>query len=96
MKWLEIIELNYGAKKPKLIEHDLEGLVENLNKERAKQEINVYSRVSEEIDFSIHLHHKSENIEKSGSPLGINLSSVLTKFGLVKHSVWVWIKKYNL
>lgn len=89
MKWLEIIELNYVEKKPKLIEHDLEGLVEKLNKERDEQVINVYSRVSEEIDFSIHLHHKSENIEKSGSPLSINLSSVLSKFGLVKHSVWV-------
>jgi len=87
MKWLEIIEL--CRKKPKLIEHDLEGLVEKLSKERDEQLINVYSRVSEEIDFSIHLNHKSENIKKSGSPLGINLSSVLSKFGLVKHSVWV-------
>ncbi len=51
MKWLEIIELNYVEKKPKLIEHDLEDLVEKLNKERDEQVINVYSRVSEEIDF---------------------------------------------
>ena len=89
MKWLEIIELNYVEKKPQLIEHDLESLVEKLCKKRDEQVISIYSRVSEEIDFSIHLHHKSENIEKSGSQLGINLSSVLSKFGLVKHSVWV-------
>ena len=89
MKWLEIIELNFGEKKPKLIEHDLEGLVEKLNKERNQHVINVYSRVSDEIDFSIHLHHKSENLEKSGSPLGLNLTSELRKFGSIKHSVWV-------
>jgi len=89
MKWLEIIELNYVEKKPKLIEHDLESLVEKLRKKRDEQVISIYSRVSEEIDFCIHLHHKSENIEKSGSQLGINLSSVLCKFGLVKHTVWV-------
>jgi len=89
MKWLEIIELNYGENKPKLIENDLEALVKSFKKEKDEQVIHVYSRVSEEIDFSIHLHHKSEGIEKSGSQLGISLSSVLYKFGLVKHSVWV-------
>jgi len=69
MNWLEIIELNYGESKPKLIENDLEALVIKLNKEKVQQVIHVYSRVSEKIDFSIHLHHKSENIAKNGSSL---------------------------
>ena len=89
MKWLEIIELNYVEKKPKLIEHDLESLVEKLSKKRDEQVISIYSRVSDEIDFSIHLHHKSENIEKNGSLLGITLSTVLKEFGMIQHKVWV-------
>jgi len=89
MNWLEIIELNYGENKPKLIENDLEALVKKLNKEKARHVIHVYSRVSEEIDFSIHLHHKSKNIEKNGSLLGITLSTVLKEFGMIQHKVWV-------
>jgi hypothetical protein len=89
MKWLEIIELNYGESKPKLMENDLEALAKKLNKEKAQQVINVYSRVSEEIDFCIHLHHKSDNIEKNGSLLGITLSTVLKEFGMIQHKVWV-------
>ena len=89
MNWLEIIELNYGENKPKLIENDLESLIKKFNKEKDQQVIQVYSRVSEEIDFSIHLHHKSDNLEKNGSSLGISLSNVLKEFGMIQHKVWV-------
>ena len=89
MNWLEIIELNYGENKPKLIENDLEALVKKLNKEKARHVIHVYSRVSEEIDFSIHLHHKSDNLEKNGSLLGKSLTNVLKEFGMIQHKVWV-------
>jgi 5-methylcytosine-specific restriction endonuclease McrBC GTP-binding regulatory subunit McrB len=89
MKWLEIIEFNSGDRKPKFIEKDLESLIEKLKNESDQEQIKVYSRVAEEIELSIHLHHKSKNINKNGSPLGLKLSSALKKAGFVNHSIWV-------
>ena len=89
MNWLEIIEINYGENKPKLIENDLETLIKKFNKKKDQQVIQVYSRVSEEIDFSIHLHHESDSLEKNGSSLGISLSNELKEFAMIQHKVWV-------
>ena len=35
-----------------------------------------YCSVSAEIDFSIHMHHRTNSITKRGSPLGKSLSSI--------------------
>ena len=89
MKWLEIIEFSSAGRKPKFIERDFQSLIVEIDKERDEKAIKVYSRVAEETDFSIHLHHDSIIIENSGSQLGLNLKSTLKKFGDVIHTIWI-------
>ena len=89
MKWLEIIELRSTGKKRTLLELELQNLISDVNQEAKQQAIKVYSRVIVDTDFSIHLYHDSEKIEKSGSPLGLRLASALKEYGLVNHSVWI-------
>jgi hypothetical protein len=60
-----------------------------VNQEARQQKIKVYSHITVETDFSIHLYHDSKEADISGSPLGSRLASALKKFGLVNHSVWV-------
>ena len=89
MKWLEIIEFNSRENDPRLVEQNFEVLIEKLKEDGDHCVSKVYSRVSDEIDFSIHLHHKSKDIEKHGTSLGRNISSELIKIGSIKHRVWV-------
>ncbi|MCP5062957.1 MAG: hypothetical protein GY936_10890 [Ignavibacteriae bacterium] len=89
MKWLEIIEFNSEEINTEFIEKDIESLIEKLKKGNDPKIIKVYSRVSAEIDFSIHMHQRTNSITKRGSSLGKSLSSILREFGTIKHNVWV-------
>ncbi len=89
MKWLEIIELRSVGNNLKLLEPELKSLIEELNKESKQRAVKVYSRVTIESDFSIHLYHDSKEIDINGSTLGLHLVSILKEFGLINHSVWI-------
>lgn len=93
MKWLEIIELRSAGSQRALLESQLQSLINEVNQEARQQQIKVYSHITVETDFSIHLYHDSKEADISGSPLGLRLTSALKKFGLVNHSVWV--ERYN-
>ena len=93
MKWLEIIELRSTTSNRLLLESQLHGIVNNLDKETQKHKITAYSHVMIDNDFSIHLTHDSKNIEKNGSSLGLHLASLLKEYGMVNHSVWIELKK---
>ena len=88
MKWLEIIELRSASTNLKLLEPELKSLIEELNKEPGQYALKVYSRVTVDSDFSIHLLHNSHEVDINGSPLGLHLVSILKEFGLINHSVW--------
>jgi hypothetical protein len=89
MKWLEIIELRSAYGNKKLLESQLETLINEVDQETKKQDIKSYSRVMIDTDFSIHLFHDSKKVENSGSPLGLRLASALEAFGIVNHSIWI-------
>jgi len=93
MKWLEIIELRSVGSNRTLLEPQLQSLINDVNQETRQQKIKVYSHITVETDFSIHLLHDSKEADIGGSPLGLHLASALKKFGLVNHSVWV--ERYN-
>ena len=93
MKWLEIIELRSVESNRTLLESQLQSLINEVNQEARQQKIKVYSHITVETDFSIHLYHDSKEADISGSPLGQRLASALKEFGLVNHSVWV--DRYN-
>jgi len=89
MKWLEIIELRSVGDKRAVIELQLKSLINEVNQEARQQKIKVYSHLTVETDFSIHLHNDSKSADISGSPLGQRLASALREYGLVNHSVWI-------
>ena len=88
MKWLEIIELRSAGGNNKLLESQMEKLVNEVYERTAKNTVKAYCRLMVDTDFSIHLFHDSKKVEKSGSPLGLRLASALREFGLVNHSIW--------
>jgi hypothetical protein len=89
MEWLEIIEFKSEEIESKILEKDIENLIRKLKKESDEQAIKIYSRVAEVIDLSVHIHHRTIDIKKSGTPLGTDISKILREFGIIKHTVWV-------
>jgi len=89
MKWLEIIELRSAGGNNKLLESQMQKLVNDVYERTENNPVNAYCRLMIDTDFSIHLFHDSKKVEKSGSPLGLRLASALKEFGLVNHNIWV-------
>ena len=89
MTWLEIIELRSAGGNNKLLESQMQKLVNEVYERTKNNAVRVYCRLMIDTDFSIHLFHDSKKVEKSGSPLGLRLASALKEFGLVNHSIWI-------
>jgi len=89
MKWLEIIELRSAGGNNRLLESQIQKLVDEICKREENNAVKAYYRLMIDTDFSIHLFHNSKKVEKSGSPLGLRLTSALKEFGLVHHSIWI-------
>jgi len=89
MEWLEIIELRSAGGNSKLLESQMQKLVNDVYEGAKKNAVRAYCRLMIDTDFSIHLFHDSKKVEKSGSPLGLRLASTLKEFGLVNHSIWI-------
>jgi hypothetical protein len=89
MKWLEIIEFRSVGKNRTTMEKKINGLIDEVKQKMRQQAIKVYSHISVETDFSIHLYNDSDSADYGGSPLGQRLISALGEFGLVNHSVWI-------
>lgn len=88
MKLLEIIELRSVEINRNVLEKELKGLVTDLIKVEEVQNVKIYSRLRIDTYFSVHLFHDSEEIDVSGSSLGLRLASTLKDFGLVNHTIW--------
>jgi len=89
MKWLEIIELRSDVSNRWLLGKRLKSFVKEFEKEDKHRTIKVYSHVSVNSDFSIHLLHDSKKADINGSPIGLQLVSGLKEYGLINHNVWV-------
>jgi hypothetical protein len=89
MQWLEIIELRSAGGKSKLLESQMQKLVNDVYERAKNNPVKAYCRLMIDTDFRIHLFHDSKKVEKSGSSLGLRLTSALKEFGLVNHSIWI-------
>ena len=88
MKWLEIVELRATKNRKTMLESLLKNLFNEVGAGAQKQAIRIYSLVTVDTDFSVHLRHDSEMVETTGSPLGLQIKSALKEFGLVSHTIW--------
>ena len=75
MKWLEIIELRIVGSTRKLLESQLQNLVDKVNKTSKHKTIKIYNHSTVETDFSIHIFHDSKKVENSGSQLGQGIAA---------------------
>ena len=90
MKWLEIVEIRSIRSKRETLKAEMQELMKDEGKMMDEgQAIKIYNHVTVDSDFNIHLFHDSENVETSGSSLGLYLASFLKKHGLVNHSIWI-------
>lgn len=96
MKWIEIIELRSANSTREQLETDLQEFLDLVEEKKERQTVKVYSRMMIDTDFSIHLFHDSNKIERCGSPLGLRLVSGLKAYGMVNHTVWIEKQKDSL
>ena len=89
MKWIELIHLRTSYGNRKLLESKLQGLIDEVHREKKGQTIVAYSRMLIDSDFGIHILHDSIEVETNGSRLGLRLVDALKEFGLVNHSIWM-------
>ena len=51
--------------------------------------IKLFVNATVENDFSIHIQHDKKSLDDFGSPVGLQLISILKGFGLTHHTVWI-------
>lgn len=88
MKWAEVIVLRAAGSNREALESKLRKLIGDVEKEKKREAIKVYSRVLIDTDFCIRITHSSNQIKNGGSKLGLRIVSALKEFGLVNHSIW--------
>jgi hypothetical protein len=70
------------------LERVLQTLVESFKDGHNQGKIKIYRCYTVNSDYSIHLLHKSNKPETTGSELGHHLAASLKEFGLLNHQVW--------
>ncbi len=89
MKWIEIIEIRTMSRDRKLLESQLQSIIEEAKQESELMAVEIYNNLTVETDLSIHIFHDSKKADVSGSPLGLRLMSIIREYGLVSHSTWI-------
>ncbi len=89
MKWIEVIELRASGANRDILESTIERLVKEVDGEKDGPTIKSYIRGVMDTDYSVHLRHNSQAVEKEGSALGLHIAGAIKPFGLVNHSTWV-------
>jgi len=89
MRWLEFIKVQAAATQGQTTVPKLLDLVSDLKKMPGLVEADVCGHASVYGDFAILLLWDTDQSQRRGSPVGLNLNQALKKFGLVSHSVWI-------
>ena len=89
MRWLEFIKVQAAATQGQAAVPKLLDLVSDLKKTPGLVEASVCGHASDYGDFAILLLWDTDQSQRRGSLVGLNLNQVLKKFGLVSHSVWI-------
>jgi hypothetical protein len=89
MRWLEFIKIQAAATQGQAVVPKLLDLVSDLKKTPGLVEASVCGHASVYGDFAILLLWDTDQSQRRGSPVGLNLNQFLKKFGLLSHSVWI-------
>lgn len=86
MKYLEIIELRSIKHDKRELELQLKNLINKIKQEFPQIKIKLYSHISIDTDFSIHIF--SDLNEYIKDP-GVLIKSSLNEFGITNVSIWI-------
>lgn len=89
MKFLEVIELRSSDCHKTDLAPVLRKLVKDVSEKAADHCITIYSHMTIDTDFRIHLLHGSMEAQSERSPLGLQIAAILKEYGLVNHSIWI-------
>lgn len=92
MRWLETIKVQSATGKEETTENELNILAREVQKNPDLQGLRVAivsSHASVPGYFALRLFWDTDDLQASGSLLGMNLAQSLKVFGLVDHSVWI-------
>ena len=87
MKWLEIIEVRIKEGKSKVFEQLLNQLEKEEN--RNMKIVRIFRHCNISTDYSFHLYHQSDRLDRDGSQLGLNLAAAFREMGIVHYNTWV-------
>ncbi|MBT8397279.1 MAG: hypothetical protein HKO65_19875 [Gemmatimonadetes bacterium] len=85
MNTLEVIHLRMTGVDPATLAKNIRAAVEP-SSEQIEMKIYLHERV--ETDLCVHLHREVDERGDQISKLGIQLASMLRRYGIVEHSVW--------
>ena len=88
MNFLEVIELRSADCHKMDLEPVLHALIEDVSGKAKEHRITVFSHMTIDTDFRIHLLHGSLEAQCERSALGLRIAALLKEYGLVNHSVW--------
>lgn len=95
MRWIEVIEVRLSGINHQATEGTLNALKDDVVKQLTNNKIRLYRRYMLNSDICIHLTHEAKEIDPNGSPLALQMISVLSELGRVSHKVWIEVEKSN-
>jgi len=93
MNWLEIINIRSFKSNVSDIQSTFNELIGSARDKWPGNDIVLLQHSRLASDYSILIHHRSENPEIRGSQPGIHLVFQLQEFGYVNHTIWQEPKK---
>jgi hypothetical protein len=89
MKTLEVIHLRLAG-------HDLDSLTELVREAISDAPgpvgVRIYRHARVENDLLVEIHREAEKGPAEASKLGLRVSSLLRRYGLVDHSIWLEVE----
>lgn len=88
MMWLEVIHVRAADRERKRLPAILVQLIDEVREKKSCRKVKLFRRALLNTDVCLHLYHDSENLQDTGSPIGVHLAAALKPFGMVNHTVW--------
>lgn len=89
MMWLEVIHVRMSEQELDRLNPIFTQLIDEIRENESCRKVKLFKRALLETDACLHLYHDSENVQNTGSPVGLHLAAALKPFGMVNHTVWL-------
>ena len=88
MNWLEIINIRASESNSSDNLKTFRDLIDHARQKWPGNEVVLLQHSRLASDYSILIHHRTNNPSSRGSELGVHLAFQLKEFGYISHSVW--------